>query len=349
MITRIKNLTSKVRGFGWFDIKKPSNEPSNDITKISIVVICYNMKREIKRTLESLMLPYQEGIGQDLYEVIVVENGSTDPLEQDYVKKLPSNFKYVYRETKSKSPAEAINYGFSISSGDVVGVIIDGARMLSPGVLHWVWRSFSIHHNPVVAVLGFHLGVEHQKDSVLKGYSKEVEDKLLSKIKWKTNGYRLFEISSVAGSAKGMWLGNIAESNCLFMKKDMFQKLEGYDERFAMPGGGLVNLDFYKRAVEFKGSQVIYIVGEGCFHQLHGGVTTGGGNKLYTFAELTEEYKNIYGVEYSVPEASPIVFGHNRHETAQLVEKAARRVFEISSERTEVVSLDSDYRFLKNL
>ena len=35
----------------------------------------------------------------------------------------------------------------------------------------------------------------------------------------------------------------MAESNALFMDRDLWLELGGYDERFTTPGGGLANLD----------------------------------------------------------------------------------------------------------
>ena len=46
--------------------------------QLSVVVVFYNMKREAARTLAIAVAPYQQGIDDVDYEVVVVENGS-DP------------------------------------------------------------------------------------------------------------------------------------------------------------------------------------------------------------------------------------------------------------------------------
>jgi cellulose synthase/poly-beta-1,6-N-acetylglucosamine synthase-like glycosyltransferase len=48
---------------------------------MSVVVVAYNMAREMLRTLLSLSASYQRDIHADDYEVIVVDNGSTPPLD----------------------------------------------------------------------------------------------------------------------------------------------------------------------------------------------------------------------------------------------------------------------------
>ena len=52
-----------------------------------------------------------------------------------------------------------------------------------------------------------------------------------------------------------------------------FDRLGGFDERYEEPGGGLVNLDFYARAVA-AADYVWTLLGEGTFHQVHGGAAT---------------------------------------------------------------------------
>ena len=43
---------------------------------VSIVVVSYDMERELPRTLHTLSAPYQVGLESDAVEVIVVDNGS---------------------------------------------------------------------------------------------------------------------------------------------------------------------------------------------------------------------------------------------------------------------------------
>src|SRR5581483_9041619 len=53
-------------------------------------------------------------------------------------------------------------------------------------------------------------------------------------------------------------------------------ELGGFDERFASPGGGYVNLDAYRRALDLPRTRLIVLLGEGTFHQVHGGAATSG-------------------------------------------------------------------------
>lgn len=276
---------------------------------LSFVLIAYDMTREVSRTVSSLARQYQKGSEHIDYEVIVVDNGSTEPLSLESVGDIGVPVRLFQMETVSVSPAAAVNFGVSQAKGEFVAIMIDGARMLSPGVVRKACEAVRLGEKPLVSVLGLHLGPGHQSLTVHEGYSREVEDKLLASIGWFNDGYRLFEISSWGGSSAFGWLGPISESNCIVLSKALFAELGGYDEAFVMPGGGLVNLDFYKRASETFGVQSIHLFGEGCFHQLHCGVTTGSSVVGPTFSQLNEEYRRIRGQDFSPPAVSPLLYG----------------------------------------
>lgn len=289
----------------WF---RSRAQKKNTIT-LSFVLIAYDMAREVSRTVLSLARQYQNGSEHIGYEVIVVDNGSTEPLSLGSVGDIGVPVRLFQMEAVSVSPAAAINFGVSQAEGEFVAIMIDGARMLSPGVVRKACEAIRLGEKPLVSVLGLHLGPGHQSRTMHEGYSREVEDKLLASIDWFNNGYRLFEISSWGGSSAFGWLGPISESNCIVLSKALFAELGGYDEAFVMPGGGLVNLDFYKRASETLGVQSIHLFGEGCFHQLHCGVTTGSSVVGHTFSQLNEEYRRIRGQEFSPPAVSPLLYG----------------------------------------
>ena len=64
---------------------------------LSVVVVFYNMRREAERTLHSLSRAYQEGIDDLDYEVIVVENGSapTRSSARTFVRSFGPEFRYL--------------------------------------------------------------------------------------------------------------------------------------------------------------------------------------------------------------------------------------------------------------
>ena len=273
------------------------------------------MAREVPRTVQSFMAPYQRNMKADDIEIIVLENGSSAPIPAHVRAKWGSLVRYVQVPNPSPSPAKALNLGVRMASAPVVCPVIDGARMSSPGLLHYGLKALQDHPGAFVASVGFHLGSELQQKAVLSGYNQDREDELLASIDWENNGYRLFEIAAAAGSAQGAWFGQISESNAPLLLKEVYNRIGGYDPTFDIPGGGLINLDFFERAMQQETIPYAMLIGEGTFHQFHGGVTTSRSVGLMesdgrtTFERYADQYEAIRGKPFSVTRRHQILYG----------------------------------------
>lgn len=282
--------------------------------KISVILIAYDMAREIPRTLQSLARSYQCGALDLEYEVLLIDNGSRVPLDASTWAHVDVPVRLIQLPNASPSPAKAINMALEQVTGQLVCLMIDGAHILSPGVFRMALSAHRAFDDPVVAIRYFYLGMEEQTVSVAKGYDRLAEDKLLERIQWPEDGYRLFEISTPlrSGARKLTWFNRMFESNCLFMKTSLLNSLGGVEERFSYPGGGLVNLDTFKRAVESPGVTPIQIIGEGSFHQLHGGIGTSGdeGTRDELLQKYRKQYEDIRGNGELMADASFVYMGH---------------------------------------
>jgi glycosyltransferase involved in cell wall biosynthesis len=274
---------------------------------LSIIVTFNNMPREIPRTILSLSPAMQVGVRPDEYEVILVDHNSTLPFDVEPCRSTGIDLRVETFRDDTESPCGAINRGLALARGDLVCVMIDGARIASPGLIAGALRARRLHDRPVIATLGFHLGPDVQMKSVRVGYNQQQEDRLLDLADWTRDGYRLFDISVFAGSSEEGWFAPIAESNALFMTKEMWAEIGGYEERFVSPGGGLVNLDTYVRACCMPDSQLIVLLGEGSFHQVHGGVSTNA--PVHPWDRIHEEYVRIRGIPFAKPVVAPLFFG----------------------------------------
>jgi hypothetical protein len=291
---------------------------------ISLIVVAYDMARELPRTLHTLSRAYQRDIEELDYEVIVVDNGSPEPVPAGMVHGCGPEFRLLRIDDASPSPAAAVNRGASIARGEQLGLIVDGARMVTPGVLHWARRATFLRPQAVVAVVGFHLGPDLQRHAARYGYNQQVEDALLLQLNWRLDGYRLFQASTLAGSAVAGWSGPLAESNCLFVPATLFHQLGGFEERFSSPGGGLVNLDFYRRACQAPDTELFCLAGEGSFHQIHGGITTGGDDgPASRFEDMRAEYQAIRGEPFEITRRRATLLGRVGPETAAVMSAGA--------------------------
>ncbi|MEM8987278.1 MAG: glycosyltransferase family A protein [Pseudomonadota bacterium] len=280
--------------------------------RMSIIVIMYNMRREAHRTLHSLTKAYQWGVDHLDYEVIVVDNGSSEPVEDSLLSHLGPQFRHMYIEDAHPSPANAINRAVEASTGDIVCIMIDGAHILTPGILHYADFAFRIYKNPVVAPHYFFLGPGQQSQTVFEGYNQEAEDALLASINWPEDGYRLFKIGQIIGQTERSWFMRKFEGNCLFLYRKHFENIGGCDERFDLPGGGFLNPDLYDRALTQGGATSVCMIGEGTFHQVHGGTTTNISratlqNKLSAYRK---QYEDIRGKLFQAPNVPVEYIGH---------------------------------------
>jgi glycosyltransferase involved in cell wall biosynthesis len=276
---------------------------------LSIVINFYNNRREAMNSLYALTRAYQRDAGEIEFEVIAIDHGSTQALDEAAVRAFGPEFQYRYVKTDAVSPAVAINAACRDARGDKLIVIIDGAHILSPGIYarsHQALRQFSA---PFVASVSFHLGPKQQNESVNEGYNQTIEDGLLARCGWKQNGYRLYTIAGSFADPGMGWFGCAFEAGCFAMRKEDYFALGGFDERFVARGGGLVALDFFQRAVARPHGDYVMLLGEGSFHQFHGGVASNAPKAAHPWAQFNAEYTRIRGKPFARVPRRPFYFG----------------------------------------
>lgn len=258
--------------------------------ELSITLVCWQMGREVPRTLWSLSRQFQQGIADLDYEIIVVDNGSDDlPVPPD----MDPKPRILRAPVPSYSPVGAMNTAIANASGGLIGAWIDGARLAAPNLLKTVIDAARLHSNPVLAVPNWQLGPVRQAISVGNGYSAEVEDGLLAQAGWPSSDIDLFSISAPEAASI---TAPMLESNALFLSAADWDRLGGFDPAFSEPGGGAANPDVFWRAAHLPDSQLIRLNGVGTFHQIHGGVTTDGPVKaVNALKQAARNYARIRG------------------------------------------------------
>lgn len=288
---------------------------------LSVVVVVYDMDRELPRTLRTLDPGHQAGIAAADYEVVVVDNGSPRPVDPAVIAGFSGAIRVLRLDPAPPSPARAANEGVAAASGVLVGLVVDGARMASPGLLAHALLAGRLVDRPVVTASAFHLGSVSHGRAAEVGYDQRVEDDLLEGCGWEDDGYRLFSVSTLARSSWRGIFGPMGESSSLFLHREQWDQLGGLDERFDRPGGGLVNHDLYHRACSLPGAHLVHLMGEGSFHQFHGGATTSGGPG---WKVLNDEYRAIRGHSYRPPEVPALHLGTVHPSVLSHLEHSAR-------------------------
>ena len=86
----------------------------------------------------------------------------------------------------------------------------------------------------------------------------------------------------------------------------------------------MVNHDFRDRALEVPGITPVVLLGEGVFHQIHGGVATNVRIEEHPINRFRAEYRVIHGREYVIRPSPPaFLFG--------LVPDQARRFLDLGA------------------
>src|SRR5262245_10931866 len=104
------------------------------------------MARELPRTLATLWPPVQHGLSDGQLGISVVDNGSTPPVPRPP----ESSVRLIRIDPAPPSPVRAINIGIRAAAGDLIGVMIDGARMASPGLIRHAVLAAGLHPRPVI-------------------------------------------------------------------------------------------------------------------------------------------------------------------------------------------------------
>jgi glycosyltransferase involved in cell wall biosynthesis len=291
------------------------------VKDLSIIVAAHDLRREVPRTVRSLSPPYQTELDPARLEIIVVDNGSAVPVDAAWFEDVAAEVNVLRFPPGNPSPCQAINAAVGTARGSWIAVLIDGARMASPGLFERASAAMRTDDDVFVATMGFHLGHETQQISLANGYGPEVEDRLLAQIGWPDDGYRLFEICARGESYRNGILSDFPETTAFVMHRATFERLGGFHEGFRYRGGGLANFEFYERVLLDDTITPVVLIGEGTFHQVHYGNSTRTGGVLRRetpdgptiWDAMAEEFVSIAGhAPLSIRLRKPLLYGQCR-------------------------------------
>lgn len=319
LTAHVEILQKEIDGTSFIDVPHKANE----FEGISIVICAYNIPKQLVRTLKSCR-PLYQSINRKELEVIIIDNGSKPRIRIEDLKQDFGFVSQVIRVDDHPSPVFGLNMGIKAAKFDLIGVMIDGAHILSPGICRHAKTIFELMPRPVISVPQYYLG-DVSQNLYTPANAFQEEEGLLKKIKWPENGYSLFNRATIPGEHHQKSLFNYQETNCLISTRAVFEDCGAFDERFDEPGAGLANFEIYQRLVNHPTNEFVLLAGEGSFHQNHGGITTGADRQTRQerVAEYFRKYEAITGHEAMVISKPPFMFG--------TVRKAAQRVDIIST------------------
>jgi len=275
---------------------------------ITFIIVYYDIPKHIERTLISTSPAYQNA-PDDMIEVIICDNGSSDPLPDDIQTRFPQISK-ILRTDGQPSPVFAMNAALKHARFSTVAMMIDGAHILSPGVFKNTREVSALYRRPVINVPQYFLGDVSQNLNRKLG-AFEREEWHLKPVGWPEKPYAIFNYAVFPSENISRSLLSAFETNCLIAPRKVFEDCGGFDERFDEPGAGFANLEIFSRFINHPKNTYITLPGEGTFHQDHHGTTT---NKTPEERDaLVEKFRNHYaritGTDQLFNVKSPIFYG----------------------------------------
>ncbi|MDE0050423.1 MAG: glycosyltransferase [Rhodospirillales bacterium] len=214
----------------WRDVEVPSPEAFVPSLPVSIIVPYYERPEELARTLASLE---RQTYPRDLFEVIVVDDGSRPPLERP--EGTPLDIKVVHQEDRGYGLARARNNGARAAAHDIL-LILDCDVLVEPG---WVSGHARWHHVVEDAVtIGFHYhvpidGVTAETIRNLSGSLKELFPGRDITPPWiERHMVRTDELTSTADDIFRVVLGGN-----MGVGRKFYEFVGGFDETFTQWGG----------------------------------------------------------------------------------------------------------------
>lgn len=233
--------------------------------KYSFVVITYNSKNFIINCLESLN--HQEDFSPDVYEVVVVDDGSNDGTYECIQKlNLSYSLRYIYIERTKKSCRNAArNRGWLNAKGEFV-IFLDADMIVKKDYLKNLHGCYEINKDISVVGLRFMLDEPVLHQEVIDGsiFSKINIAKPEMKY-YEERHYYFNDLSYNPLTIKYMWLFFYSCNICV--PKKYLQLVGGFNEK--LPGWGFDDQELGYRLTKAGVKLVLNQQLEG-LHQYHG-------------------------------------------------------------------------------
>lgn len=195
------------------------------MTKLSIIILSYNTKELIKACIESIGKQYKKELENGEFEIIVVDNASTDAVESviSNLKKQISNLTLV-RNKENFGFSKGNNIGATYAKGEYLFFLNSDTSLKDKGLLGMM---MFLDTNREIGILGARLTHTDGTPQASAGVFYNLFQVFLMLI----GGERMGLLrNSPKEVAKVDWVSGAA----MMVKKQVFEKLGGFDEAFFM-------------------------------------------------------------------------------------------------------------------
>jgi len=270
-LVRDDHLYYSTDGFDLSKLKFKTNAKGHSVIdlesyalqkKVSIIIPVFNQLEYTKQCLEALI----KNTPDELYEVIIVDNASTDGT-REFLACFEGDVKIITNE-ENLGFAKACNQGAKAASGKYV-VFLNNDTVPQPG---WLEEMIKVaESDDGVGIVGSKLlypdgTIQHAGIEFINGIPDHPHRYSSSNI---PEANKLRELDMVTGA-------------CLLIKRELFNQLDGFDESYK---NGVEDIDLCLKVRE-KGFKVIYTPKSVLYH--HEGKTPG------RFADVAENLQLFF-------------------------------------------------------
>ena len=238
---------------------------NEEMKKYSFVIPAYQSKKMLRNTLEVLNL--QCGFGKQDYEVIIVDDGSTDNTEM-FIHGVNRNYdlKYIYLERNEAScRSRARNFGWRAAEGEFI-IFIDADILVKNNYLLELERFFRINQDLLVVGTRIMLPHEVGTDIILNG--SVFEKYQFNQQNQENMEFRHKIFMELSYNASRMRYPFLYSLSCnLALHKKWLERIDGFDEE--LKKWGIEDIEMVYRAYE-KGIKIVINSHNEVLHQFHG-------------------------------------------------------------------------------
>lgn len=230
--------------------------------RFSVVIPAYNNKLLLNNTLEALNDQLDCEAGS--YEVIVVDDGSTDDMLQ-HIEATPRtyDFHYIYlQRTPESCRAKVRNTGWRKASGQFI-VFLDADMIVNRNYLRELWHYFQHNHELLVISYRYMLKQPVALDDVRSGRLFDTNYRSLDYFEARHFDSQIHSFNIAA--LKHPW--HCVYSCNMALSKDALERLGGFDEDYK--GWGMEDTDIGYRCY-LQGMSIVSHLGIEALHQYHG-------------------------------------------------------------------------------
>lgn len=256
------------------------------IPLLSIIFVYYNTPQEIKKAIKSIQL----SIGEVSYEVIIVDNASEEPFKIQKSKAIK-----IIKNTYNAGYGSALNQAAAISKGSFLLLCNSDIQFLQGSIEEMVHE---IKKNKKIGVVA--PKVVDSNNNLLRTASKIpllpkalVTFSFLSKIPFLQDIYRDYHLFQLDRSIKQL-VPSVGGA-CLMVKKDVFEKVSGFDERFFMY---FEEMDFCFK-IQKSGYKILYLPSASIIHFVAGSNKNSKLIKKYFEKSRYLFFKKYHGLFYA--------------------------------------------------